>query len=155
MRGVLSYGAAHVRHQTEADKKLVYSLNRSGIPSWKQLRNMFQVLNSSTTSRQSVGWNYYRRTLSNLLAYLRNFTAVPTTGGEYTEGLIGAPQYINPLLSQTNDVDSDLVRLLFSGLLKYDEILQLYQTLLSAGKFPKKPTHSPLEMMRHGTMVNR
>ncbi|OGY51112.1 MAG: hypothetical protein A2951_03190 [Candidatus Buchananbacteria bacterium RIFCSPLOWO2_01_FULL_56_15] len=57
--------------------------------------------------------------------YLQNFIPVPVAGGEYTEGLIGAPQYANPLLSQTNDVDSDLARLIFSGLVAYDKSLEL------------------------------
>ncbi len=61
--------------------------------------------------------------------YYRNFLPVPRVGGSYVEGLIGAPQYINPLLSQTNDVDSDISRLVFSGLLKYDKELQLTKDL--------------------------
>ena len=61
--------------------------------------------------------------------YLQNFIPVPVAGGEYTEGLIGAPQYANPLLSQTNDVDSDLARLIFSGLVAYDKDLELVPDL--------------------------
>ncbi|HBP00734.1 MAG: Extracellular solute-binding protein [Candidatus Moranbacteria bacterium GW2011_GWE1_49_15] len=40
-------------------------------------------------------------------------------GGEYTEGVVGQPIYINPLLSQTSDADADLVGLVYSGLFKY------------------------------------
>lgn len=51
-----------------------------------------------------------------------NFTkAVPKVGGEYVEGIVGQPLYINPLLSQTSEADSDLVQLIFSGLFKYDK----------------------------------
>ncbi len=46
--------------------------------------------------------------------------AMPKPGGSYTEGTIGTPQYINPILSQTNDADQDAVELIFSGLMKYD-----------------------------------
>ncbi len=46
--------------------------------------------------------------------------AVPQEGGSYTEGIAGQPMYVNPLLSQTSEADSDLVRLIYSGLLKYD-----------------------------------
>lgn len=45
---------------------------------------------------------------------------VPVNGGSFTEGLIGAPQLINPLYASANDVDSDLSALLFSGLMKTD-----------------------------------
>ena len=45
---------------------------------------------------------------------------VPKRGGSYTEGIVGQPLYINPLISQTNDADSGLAKLVYSGLLKYD-----------------------------------
>jgi len=45
---------------------------------------------------------------------------MPSSGGTYTEGLIGQPRYINPLFSSYNDPDRDLTSLIFSGLLKYN-----------------------------------
>jgi len=47
--------------------------------------------------------------------------AAPDYGGSFTEGIVGEPHYINPLLSQNNDVDRDLVSLIYSGLMKYNE----------------------------------
>jgi len=44
---------------------------------------------------------------------------VPKNGGEYSEGLIGHPKYINPIFASTNDIDSDLTKLVYSGLFKY------------------------------------
>jgi peptide/nickel transport system substrate-binding protein len=41
---------------------------------------------------------------------------VPEAGGTYTEGIVGSPMVINPVLSQANPVDQDLVALVFSGL---------------------------------------
>jgi peptide/nickel transport system substrate-binding protein len=52
--------------------------------------------------------------------YLKNTEIQPKPGGDYTEGLIGQPRFLNPIYAQTNDVDRDLVELLFSGLVKYD-----------------------------------
>jgi len=40
----------------------------------------------------------------------------PDRGGTLTEGVIGTPRYINPILAQTNEVDLDLTRLIFSSL---------------------------------------
>lgn len=52
----------------------------------------------------------------------RHFTKpVPAFGGSYIEGLLGSPQYINPLLVQANDTDRDLSRLVYSALMKYDQ----------------------------------
>lgn len=45
---------------------------------------------------------------------------VPAEGGIYIEGLAGSPQYLNPLLSVYNDVDRDLVSLIFNGLVRLD-----------------------------------
>lgn len=41
-------------------------------------------------------------------------------GGTLTEGLLGQPQFINPVLASSNSVDSDLARVVFAQLLKYD-----------------------------------
>lgn len=43
---------------------------------------------------------------------------VPAQGGEYTEGIIGQVESINPLFSSRNDAEQDLTRLIFSGLFK-------------------------------------
>lgn len=44
----------------------------------------------------------------------------PAVGGSYTEALIGQPKYINPIDAIANDVDRDLVRLIYSGLFRMD-----------------------------------
>lgn len=50
--------------------------------------------------------------------YLRNTELVPKSGGEYTEGIVGSPRTINPLFATTNEVDTSLTHLLFSGLFR-------------------------------------
>ena len=42
---------------------------------------------------------------------------VPDYGGSLTEGVIGSPRFINPLLA-SSDIDKDLTSLVYSGLLK-------------------------------------
>lgn len=44
-------------------------------------------------------------------------TEVPKEGGKFTEGLLGTPRFINPVLA-TSDTDRDVTALLYSGLLK-------------------------------------
>ena len=44
----------------------------------------------------------------------------PTSGGVYTEALIGSMSRLNPLLDRNNSADRDVDRLLFSGLIKFD-----------------------------------
>jgi peptide/nickel transport system substrate-binding protein len=42
------------------------------------------------------------------------------SGGIFTEGVVGVPQRLNPLLSDANPVEADLVDLIFEGLTRYD-----------------------------------
>lgn len=53
--------------------------------------------------------------------YINKTEVMPVSGGDYTEGMIGEPKYINPTLSQTNKVDSAICSLVFSGLTKYNQ----------------------------------
>ncbi|MDP3721833.1 MAG: ABC transporter substrate-binding protein, partial [Anaerolineaceae bacterium] len=47
-------------------------------------------------------------------------TPQPVAGGVYTEALIGSLSRLNPLLDTSNQVDRDVDRLIFSGLVKFD-----------------------------------
>lgn len=48
-------------------------------------------------------------------------TTVPAESNDYREGLLGQPIAINPVISGTNDVDRDLIELLFTDLLSLAE----------------------------------
>jgi len=52
--------------------------------------------------------------------YYANTELVPKNGGTYIEGSVGQFQPINPWFILTNNVNRDIVSLVFSGLLKYD-----------------------------------
>jgi peptide/nickel transport system substrate-binding protein len=54
------------------------------------------------------------------MALSRTTVLVPEEGGVYVEGMAGAPHYVNPLLAQYNQVDQDLVALVFNGLTRPD-----------------------------------
>ena len=45
----------------------------------------------------------------------------PVSGGVYTEALLGAPGRLNPLLDYHNQADRDIDRLIYSGLITFDE----------------------------------
>lgn len=53
--------------------------------------------------------------------YFNNTQPVPSFGGNYTEGVVGQPRFINPIYGETNDVDRTLIDLVFSGLMTYDK----------------------------------
>lgn len=60
--------------------------------------------------------------------YYRHTVPVPGFGGTYTEGLLGQPTYINPLLAH-QEPDLSLTKLVFSGLYKYGQNDQLVPDL--------------------------
>ena len=68
---------------------------------------LFIVLGSLTSLPFTIFYHYTK--------------AMPDYGGSFSEGIVGEPHYINPLLSQNNDVDRDLVSLIYSGLMKHNE----------------------------------
>lgn len=49
---------------------------------------------------------------------------VPVSGGDYSEGIVGQPSFINPVLAN-NDTDRDLIKLLFSDL---GQLAESYKT---------------------------
>ncbi len=60
--------------------------------------------------------------------YVNHTNAAAAAGGDYSEGIIGQPRLINPLLA-TSDTDTTITRLVFSGLYKYDGSGQLVPDL--------------------------
>ena len=56
-------------------------------------------------------------TLVGLVAFERSFmVAIPSRGGGLTEGVVGSPRFVNPLLAVT-DADRDLATLTYAGLM--------------------------------------
>ncbi len=51
---------------------------------------------------------------------IQTILSQPTSGGVYTEALIGSMSRFNPLLDRNNAPDRDVDRLLFSGLIRFD-----------------------------------
>ena len=92
------------------------------VPSWKQWKQLPMVL--SQTEKRVVGWALITIIFCILLLLGGYVTAhrvdIPAVGGEYTEGLIGEPQFINPLYANNSDVDQDLSRLVYSGLVRWN-----------------------------------
>ncbi|MEK7077987.1 MAG: ABC transporter substrate-binding protein [Patescibacteria group bacterium] len=60
--------------------------------------------------------------------------AAPAAGGNYSEGLVGEPRYLNPILASTNEVDRDIATLIFSGLVKHDNRGQIIPDLAESYK---------------------
>ncbi|MFA6388858.1 MAG: ABC transporter substrate-binding protein, partial [Patescibacteria group bacterium] len=100
---------------------------------WKRMRYLGDLL--SLRERLLVGGCGLVIVVSlgfmGIYRYLSLTTVVPVSGGEYTEALVGQPQYVNPVLAQNNDVDLDLTRLLFSSLFVRNKDQKLEKDLVS------------------------
>lgn len=67
--------------------------------------------------------------IGGIVAFSNSFTQkVPQFGGTYHEGIVGVPRFINPVLA-SSDADNDLTSLVFSGLLRKNEIGELVPDL--------------------------
>lgn len=106
--------------QENIDKKLVYSLSKSKIPNLSQFKYLKKFLSSRELRILTASFGILALSLVFLAVrfYAGHVRISPVAGGEYIEGVIGSPKYINPLYASVSDVDSDLSRLIFSSLMK-------------------------------------
>ena len=106
----------------DINHKLLTQLNTKKIPSWDQWKQLPKILNKKEKLHTTVTLIIFLLATFTLTTriYLHHSELKPDFGGTYIEGLIGSPNLINPLLA-SSDVDRDLVRLLFAGLMKFDE----------------------------------
>ena len=102
------------------DKKLIFSLNKSKIPSLNQLKYIGHFLSKKEKLiiRITLLLIIISGAFLAINLYKNHIVLAPARGGEYIEGLTGTPKFINPLYSSINTVDSDIASLVYSGLLK-------------------------------------
>lgn len=105
-------------------------------PSLKQWRRLPQVLSKSERFFIIAFIFLFLASLAALIFdYYQSRTIVmPAEGGQYVEGIVGRPRFINPILSQASDADRDISELVFSGLLEYDSSGELKPSLAQSYK---------------------
>lgn len=114
---------ASLRQHTSAtiDHMLVAQLSGRRVPSLKQFTYLFRVFNAK--ERKQFAMLFLIALASgawmSVQLWQKAFTRIPAAGGAYIEGIIGSPQYLNPLYAGSNEADRDLMRLLFSGLVRF------------------------------------
>lgn len=106
----------------------VHNRRVPGVRQWKHMRKVLTPMESRLLRFSSImlvigllwaGW-----------AVLEKYrVTVPDVGGRYVEAIIGSPERINPLFASVNEVDSDISRLVYSGLMRYDEQQRLVPDL--------------------------
>ena len=101
------------------------------LPSKKQWLQIFNILGKKERIAFFIFIGLFLTSSLFLLInfYLKNTEVKEAPGGTYTEGVVGFPRFINPVYAQSSDVDRDLVELIFSGIMKYDDQGQLVYDL--------------------------
>ncbi|MDP3970699.1 MAG: ABC transporter substrate-binding protein [bacterium] len=121
------------KNRRERASRLVVGVSKKKMPSLGQLRYINNLL--SGKERIIIGLSFLFFFLSIIFIgsyrYLSTTEVQPKIGGEYIEAVVGHPQYINPVLSQTNDVDLDISKLLYSGLFIRTKVQRLEPDLVS------------------------
>lgn len=92
-------------------------------PSKNQWRQFFKILSRKEKIIFSAFLFLFVVSFSFILIdfYFKNTEPQAAEGGEYIEGVIGFPRWINPIFAPSNEPDQDLTELIFSGLMEYDE----------------------------------
>jgi len=105
-------------------------------PTKSQWQQFLRILNKKERISFFIFSILFFSSLSFLLInfYLKNTKVAPAKGGEYIEGVIGFPRFINPIYSPLSDVDRDLAELIFSGLMKYNSEGKLIPDLVKEYK---------------------
>lgn len=108
-------------------------MQRSRVPTPRQLRYLTDVLSGRELLiiRWLTGLIIICLTVLGVRYYQRHVTFEPIVSGSYVEALVGTPQYINPILAQTNDVDRDLTTLTYAGLFTVENGRELVPDLVS------------------------
>lgn len=131
LKNLLGRGRTLAIVQKKFDVKLVGSLLPKKIPSWNQFKHLPKFL--TPAEKKIVSALLIIAALSALswlaMLALNHRVMIPGQGGEYTEGLVGYPATINPLFTSLNPIDADLSRLIYAGLFKYDDSLNLIPDL--------------------------
>ncbi|PIR06154.1 MAG: hypothetical protein COV55_04735 [Candidatus Komeilibacteria bacterium CG11_big_fil_rev_8_21_14_0_20_36_20] len=131
----------------DVNQQLVLQLNKKNIPSWEQIKQWPKFLHKSEKLQIIIALTVFvaAGTTFGWHLYLKNSVLVPANGGSYTEGLIGSPHLINPILAAT-DIDRDLVKLIFSGLMRTDASGELVPDLAAAYQIDEAQTVYTFEL---------
>ncbi|MEK9158414.1 MAG: ABC transporter substrate-binding protein [Patescibacteria group bacterium] len=128
----LSFKKQTIPLHERLDERLVLGLSsKKGFPTWQQLKFLGKFLKPGEKKTITLLFLVIVAGLISLGAelVLKHYVSLPAPGGEYIEGVVGAPQTINPLFSLLNTADADLSRLIYAGLFKYDEAMKLVPDL--------------------------
>lgn len=121
------------KQSTKKAANLVMGVSKRKLPT----RNQLRYINNLLTFKEriiialAVLVAIISGSFIGIYHYFATTEAIAAVGGEYSEAIVGYPEYINPILAQTNDVDLDISRMVFSGLFKRSKDQDLQPDLVT------------------------
>ncbi len=113
------------------DFALMKKIQGKNLPSWRQIRFITKILPAKQRIAFQISlFSFIIGSIVLLFGILSLFRVpVAAVGGKYVEGTVGSPRFVNPIFATINEVDTSLVRLVFSSLMRYDGKQQLITDL--------------------------
>lgn len=111
-----------------------FQKQKSKLPSLAQWKQLYRVLNSKERIILPILVVLFLFSLFSSVhgVYFKDATIEPVQGGTLIEGIVGSPRFLNPLYADINDADRDVIQLLYSGILRYDNQGNLVPDLAAA-----------------------
>ncbi len=109
----------NTRGVTDLNRRLISSMAARRVPTWRQfkyIRTVFTAVELRTVRLASLALALAILVIVGRL-WVVHVVPVPARGGEYVEAVVGSPSLPNPLFAVGSDVDSDLTRLMYAGLM--------------------------------------
>ncbi len=99
------------------------NIKNKKFPSWPQWRQLPNIMTKKEKYSVLILFAFaiFFGVSSIWSSYITKTDEIPAYGKRYTEALVGGPQFINPILTISNDVDRDISELIYSGLMEYNE----------------------------------
>src|SRR3989339_271342 len=134
MKNPFKFFSRFSKNQGQPSERLVFQASTERkLPTYTQWRYFKLLLNKG--ERYLFFLALFLVVLCVLVFTLRRLNeataVVPAYGGTYTEGVVGAPQYLNLILSSLSDVDADISALVFPGIFKRNNNLELEPNLIT------------------------
>ena len=141
-------GSSVIRGEDLTAKHVYARAKKRLFPSTEQWRQLGNVLRPEEARALRIGFLLILLgvILTGSRFYFTHLSIVPAVGGEYTEGLVGQPQFVNPILAPGNTVDMDLTQLVFRGLFTRDTMGQLIPDIATSYELTDNETRYTIHL---------
>jgi len=135
------------------DQKLVFNVHKKFFPRMRQMKYARLFLSLSEKIWLGIGIALFIIGFSWWSSQFAGSHRIdtPATGGTYREGIIGSPQHFNPLYASLSAVDAAVSKLVFSGIMRYDNNGQLINDIAESVEINENKTTYTIKLKNNVT----